>query len=629
MARVRYLVLVAYARAVARLEEHVRAQREKRNEPGWHFIKYFRLQEELAQVLEMLGLHDESLVQYDELDALFSQFVVNAHAGDAASWLSEFQKPLDRWHGLKLLLPSDEPPDESKHDHSLCDEPSLLELRAYLYSRQARMLLLTQRPWEMAGRCLPFLHTCVRELVLLDVQSPSGAVNCWLFLAAMEVLHACERFNRSSATDQVEAYSLHTAALWEYASRKLRQLGEMCGLLPQNNESTGNNPTSEQLHLVVSLSAGMGDNPGSPKKPSPTDKLKEALCSQEAFNRHYLELSELAMGTYKHVGRLRSARLVGRELASFYQLLGETQKAAAFLGDALKTFEQENWNELAAQTQLELSTCHLQAGDIRRYVKSCAAVAAAHEMDTLIRCSHFDEMHKSIARLEKPLHVPFVNIFKIVAVSVKSDLVIMQDTNLYVDLDIECNFPRKIVCSNLKISLEVERPVKKNDEILTLKNIGLKDMKVPDLSLQRLKIFRYLDYRQDKQLGSASVVCKNTPLKRADSTAKPKLVVDWTYSLLSNTVPIALTPGANNISLEWLASVPPGQYSLGHVCVEMGSLQFVSLPLIPKLRVEVRKEEPHVRLDKTTTELLAGLPQMMLLTVTIGSYSVDPVSKFE
>lgn len=138
VARVRYLVLVAYARAVSRLEEHVRAQREKRNEPGWHFIKYFRLQEELAQVLEMLGLHDESLVQYDELDALFSQFVVNANAGDVASWLSEFQKPLDRWHGLKL-------PESSDEIQVLSEMPSLLELRAYLYARQARMLLLTSK----------------------------------------------------------------------------------------------------------------------------------------------------------------------------------------------------------------------------------------------------------------------------------------------------------------------------------------------------------------------------------------------------------------------------------------------------------------------------------------------------
>lgn len=100
------------------------------------FVTFFN-QEELAQVLEMLGLNDEALVQYDELDALFSQFVVNGHVGDAASWLSDFQKPLERWHGLKLgpsVLP--------KH-------PSLLELRAYLFAKQAHMLLLANKIWEV------------------------------------------------------------------------------------------------------------------------------------------------------------------------------------------------------------------------------------------------------------------------------------------------------------------------------------------------------------------------------------------------------------------------------------------------------------------------------------------------
>jgi hypothetical protein len=39
------------------------------------------LKEEQAFVLEMLGLYDESLVQYDELDALFTQFVLNSNVG--------------------------------------------------------------------------------------------------------------------------------------------------------------------------------------------------------------------------------------------------------------------------------------------------------------------------------------------------------------------------------------------------------------------------------------------------------------------------------------------------------------------------------------------------------------------
>lgn len=99
----------------------------------------------MAQVLEMLGLNDEALVQYDELDALFSQFVVNGHVGDAASWLGDFQRPLEKWHGLKL------------GPCGLSKSPSLLELRAYLFAKQANMLLLSNKVWEVSFvMCLKF-----------------------------------------------------------------------------------------------------------------------------------------------------------------------------------------------------------------------------------------------------------------------------------------------------------------------------------------------------------------------------------------------------------------------------------------------------------------------------------------
>ena len=39
------------------------------------------LQEELAFTFQLLQQHEEALVQYDELDALFSQFIINTHAG--------------------------------------------------------------------------------------------------------------------------------------------------------------------------------------------------------------------------------------------------------------------------------------------------------------------------------------------------------------------------------------------------------------------------------------------------------------------------------------------------------------------------------------------------------------------
>jgi hypothetical protein len=72
--------------------------------------------------------------------------------------------------------------------------------------------------FQIAQRSLPFLHNCIKELEILEISAPAGAVACWVFLCCLEVLHTCERFNDSG---QVEAYSLYTASLWAYARDKV------------------------------------------------------------------------------------------------------------------------------------------------------------------------------------------------------------------------------------------------------------------------------------------------------------------------------------------------------------------------------------------------------------------------
>jgi hypothetical protein len=81
------------------------------------------------------------------------------------------------------------------------------------------ILCVSKCLFQIAQRSLPFLHNCIKEMEILDIAAPPGAVACWVFLCCLEVLHTCERFNDSG---QVEAYSLYTASLWAYARDKVR-----------------------------------------------------------------------------------------------------------------------------------------------------------------------------------------------------------------------------------------------------------------------------------------------------------------------------------------------------------------------------------------------------------------------
>ncbi|XP_035767168.1 trafficking protein particle complex subunit 10 [Neolamprologus brichardi] len=214
--KLRTLLLMSFTKNLGRFEDEMRTLREKRTQPGWSFCEYFMVQEELAFVFEMLQQFEDALVQYDELDALFTQYVLNFGAGDTANWLGSFCAPVRNWSGLLLRRPI----DMEKRDSIQRGEASLLDLRSYLFSRQCTLLIFLQRPWEVTQRALELLHNCVQELRLLEVQVLEGALDCWVFLSCLEVLH---RIEGCCDPAQLAANCSHTVGLWAYATDKVPQ----------------------------------------------------------------------------------------------------------------------------------------------------------------------------------------------------------------------------------------------------------------------------------------------------------------------------------------------------------------------------------------------------------------------
>lgn len=201
-------------------------------------------------------------------------------------------------------------------------------------------------------------------------------------------------------------------------------------------------------------------------------------------------------------------------------LLGETQKSAAFLTDALRTFEKDKWPDLIAQTQLELAECFKKAKDIKKLISASASVSAALEIDTLIRWTYFDEMRKSLEYLTEDLVVPFNDIIKIISVSVKNEAAVMQDNDIKVELMIESNFPREIMCTKIIISVEVDNKDKKSSERYCTNGVlTAKDMKQQDPMLQKMKMVKMLNYRQDKQLELAGVTSKFSERKKKECSS--------------------------------------------------------------------------------------------------------------
>lgn len=147
-------------------------------------------------------------------------------------------------------------------------------------------------------------------------------------------------------------------------------------------------------------------------------------------------------------------------------------------------------------------------------------VSTAPEIDTLLRWTYFDEMCKSLDGLSEGLTVPFDDVIKIVSVSIKSDSVAMQDSKIEVELVVDSNFPREVFCTEVVMSLEsdTKEHIKSREKC---KIITAKDLKAGEPLLQKVQLYKHLDYNQDKQLSSANLATKHRPLKRKDSAAAP------------------------------------------------------------------------------------------------------------
>ncbi|XP_052424388.1 trafficking protein particle complex subunit 10 [Carassius gibelio] len=632
LTKLRTLLLMSFTRNLGRFEDDMRTLREKRTEPGWSFCDYFMVQEELAFVFEMLQQFEDALVQYDELDALFTQYVLNSGAGDGANWLGSFCAPVRSWNGLLLRRPI----DMEKRDLIQRGEASLLDLRSYLFSRQCTLLIFLQRPWEVTARALELLHNCVQELRLLEVSVVSGALDCWVFLSCLEVLHRIEGCCDHS---QLEANSSHTVGLWTYATEKLRSLGDLCGLVSENG------PNSEDLNKTVDLLAGLGaERPETVNSPqSPYKKLKEALSSVEAFEKHYLELSHAAMEMYRAIGRLRSARLVGKSLAEFYMRKGDPQSAEDFLLDSLKSYVSESWSLPITHTRKQIAECQKQLQKMDEYLQTSALLASDTNLSDEER-KHFCQEILTFAsqttegkgqQKDACVALSMSSFTRLQELCFRpSSALVHVSAALLLELRLCSLMPVPVTLEHISASIHFteeqpgstaqKRAAQNPDGTVTFPTAS-------PASASALELCEILENSpSDNALSSAGLACRNMHLlmRRNDSTssldtpntALTALTLEDGAQML-RTSDVTLLPGNNSIVFT-APTQKPGVYTLRQLCATLGRVQFILPHLYPVVQYEVYSQEPQLSIQPLTEHLLAGLPQQVKFTILTGHYSV-------
>ncbi|XP_029069669.1 trafficking protein particle complex subunit 10 isoform X3 [Monodon monoceros] len=633
LTKLRTLLLMSFTKNLGKFEDDMRTLREKRTEPGWSFCDYFMVQEELAFVFEMLQQFEDALVQYDELDALFSQYVVNFGAGDGANWLTFFCQPVKSWNGLILRKPI----DMEKRGLIQRQEATLLDLRSYLFSRQCTLLLFLQRPWEVAQRALELLHGCVQELKLLEVSVPPGALDCWVFLSCLEVL---QRIEGCCDRAQIDSNIAHTVGLWSYATEKLKSLGYLCGLVSEQG------PNSEDLNRTVDLLAGLGaERPETANTAqSPYKKLKEALSSVEAFEKHYLDLSHATIEMYTSIGRIRSAKFVGKDLAEFYMRKKSPQKAEIYLQGALKNYLAEGWALPITHTRKQLAECQKHLGQIENYLQTSSLLASDRHLTGNER-EYFCREILSFAsqQADSPGHKIVLPMHSFAQLRdlhfTPSNAVVHVGGVLSVEITVCSQMPVPVhaeqIAINVHFSIE-KNNYRKTAEWLTKHKTANGIVSFPaetspfptsQNSLPALELCEMFERSpSDNSLHTTGIICKNVHvlLRKQESGASleaPSGAALEAGAHVLKCTAVTLEPGPNAITFRTQAK-EPGTYTLRQLCASVGPVWFVLPHIYPLVQYDVYSQEPQLHVEPLADSLLAGIPQKVKFTVTTGHYTV-------
>ncbi|KAF7646759.1 hypothetical protein LDENG_00182820, partial [Lucifuga dentata] len=381
---------------------------------------------------------------------------------------------------------------------------------------------------------------------------------------------------------------------------------------------------------------------------SPYKKLKEALSSVEAFERHYLELSHAAMEMYRAIGRLRSARLVGKSLAEFYMRKGDPERAEAFLQEALKSYVSEGWSLPVTHTRKQIAECQKLLGRTEDYLQTSALLAGDVNLTEEER-KHFCQEILTFASksTDQSQRVTLsMGVFaQLTRLQFHPSASVHSGAAIQVELTLQCLMPVPVQIQQLLASVhfDLEHGGTHGRSKGTQRQLNPGTVEFikgassssspssfaagPPVELDEI----YDRSPSDNSLNSAGVVCKNTHLllRRHDSNSppdasncvSPPAVTMQEGAQMLKVRDVTLEPGNNSVIFT-APSGNPGKYTLRQLCATVGQVQFVLPHIYPSVQYHVYSQEPQLTVEPLSEPLLAGMPQMVKFTLLSGHYTV-------
>lgn len=361
LTRLKQSLLVAFDSKINETEDSLRTMISTRSRNDWNFQEFFIQKAQLANQFEMMNLFEDGLIQYDELDAAFSQSLSDC----PQLWRDKIYGKKSSQYS-RLALKAD--PSEKYLDVVASGQMSILDLRIYMFSKQANLLRRLNRLDEAIKRASIFISSFAAFLRSHEHMWPANYIESWVYCACNELVEWCEERINPGAQDTAALESLRCCAqLLELAHSQLDRIGIQAGHLPATHPF---NMSLSRPHETPSETVNLNTSPPVMLPTSLTDCLKDPT----KFEKVYLDLARRTINLYQSTGRRRSALKLHCKTAAFEQIQSRQESAHRLYSHLPAHYVDEKWTTIESSLLDRCASLQKELGLSREWLLSTLAL---------------------------------------------------------------------------------------------------------------------------------------------------------------------------------------------------------------------------------------------------------------
>ncbi|GAO49960.1 hypothetical protein G7K_4095-t1 [Saitoella complicata NRRL Y-17804] len=346
-------ILIAFDQRVTQYEDDVRKLDAQRTMPGWNYNTFFGVKEGLGRSFEEMGLSEDGLVVYDELEA---SFFLSLSDKEGEMWGTSGGLPGVGDDSASVL----DTERKKYRDLILQNTITTFDFRCYLFARQFALLAKLGNPIAQLVRAKDFIVGVGRMLSWAGMSD--AFVESWIWCAASEILEACVPISGAGMDGgRIRALAAAKGDLVVLKRTQIDKMGLRAGLLPDEW------PWAGMGMVELDEKEGEEDKFGEVS----CEELLEVIEDRDKFFELYRRTNREALDELQRGGRTNTADKILADTACTEFYLKNYAEAAKLLERLPGVYEKEGWSKISGMLLRRYATCLQNIGKDEQYLSVC------------------------------------------------------------------------------------------------------------------------------------------------------------------------------------------------------------------------------------------------------------------